>query len=121
MFREDVFSMKLKKEDILDGIKNNQKLIALIIFCLISVLMIVLSVCVVKISVVAVCLLVIVEAGIATLLHNAEVWIHGVFAIAEIIAGALLNNILLVVFCIVVYVATLFTLKFIYSGEKING
>ena len=33
----------------------------------------------------------------------------------------LLNNILLVVFCIVVYVATLFTLKFIYSGEKING
>ena len=80
-----------------------------------------LSVCVIKISIVAACLLVIIEVGIATLLHNAEIWIHGVFVIAEIIAGALLSNILLVVFCIVVYAATLFTLKYLYSGEKING
>ncbi len=101
--------------------KKKENIIALAVFCLVSILMIVLSVCFIKISVVAACLLVIIEVGIATLLHNAEIWIHGVFVIAEIIAGALLNNILLVVFCIVVYVATLFTLKYLYSGEKING
>lgn len=113
--------MKFNKEDILNWVKNNQKLVALVAYCLVAVLMIVLSVCIIKVSIVAVCLLIIIEAGIATLLHHAEIWIHGVFAIAEIIAGALLNNILLVVFCIVVYVATLFTLNFIYTGEKING
>lgn len=101
--------------------KKKENMIALAVFCLVSILMIVLSVCVIKISIVAVCLLVIIEVGIATLLHNAEIWIHGVFVIAEIIAGALLSNILLVVFCIVVYAATLFTLKYLYSGEKING
>ena len=101
--------------------KKKENMIALAVFCLVSILMIVLSVCVIKISIVAACLLVIIEVGIATLLHNAEIWIHGVFVIAEIIAGALLSNILLVVFCIVVYAATLFTLKYLYSGEKING
>lgn len=100
---------------------KNEKIVALAVFCLVSLIMIILSVCVLKVSIVAACLLVIIEAGIATLLHNAEIWIHGVFVIAEIIAGALLNNILLVVFCIVVYAATLFTLKYLYSGEKING
>ncbi len=101
--------------------KKKENMIALAVFCLVSILMIVLSVCAIKISIVAACLLVIIEVGIATLLHNAEIWIHGVFVIAEIIAGALLSNILLVVFCIVVYAATLFTLKYLYSGEKING
>ena len=62
--------------------KKKENMIALAVFCLVSILMIVLSVCVIKISVVAACLLVIIEVGIAALLHNAEIWIHGVFVIA---------------------------------------
>lgn len=97
--------------------KDNPSIIAIIGFGILALLMIVLSICVLKEPVVAVCVLIIIETAIAVMLHHAELWIHGVFVLAEIIAGILMGRAVLVIFCAVVYIAATIALKFIITGE----
>lgn len=97
----------------LDSIKQNQKLVSIIAFCASAILVILLSTLLLKQSAVAVCLLIIIQTGIAVLLHQAELWLHGVLIIAELIAGFILGKATLVILCAIIYVAATITLKYI--------
>ena len=97
--------------------QRDNALIALLAFCIVAVSVIVVNVTVMNLSVVPVCLLMILEVGIAVLLHHAELWIHGVLLLAEIIAGVALGRIVLVLLCILVYIAATFTLK-LFDSES---
>ena len=70
------------------------------------------------VPVVAMCMLVILETVLAVFLHHAELWLHGVVILAEVIAGILCSKILLVVLCAVVYVAATACLQVSDRGEK---
>ena len=95
----------------MDLIKKNKTIVSIAIFVVVAAISIVVMTVVLKQPVVPVCVLVLIEAAIAVMLHNAELWIHGVLLLAEIIAGVALGRIVLVLLCILVYIAATFTLK----------
>lgn len=101
----------------MDLIKKNKTIVSIAIFVVVAAISIVVMTVVLKQPVVPVCVLVLIEAAIAVMLHNAELWIHGVLLLAEIIAGVALGRIVLVILCILVYIAATFTLK-LFDSES---
>ena len=101
----------------MDLIKKNKTIVSIAIFVVVAAISIVVMTVVLKQPVVPVCVLVLIEAAIAVMLHNAELWIHGVLLLAEIIAGVALGRIVLVLLCIFAYVAATFTLK-LFDSES---
>lgn len=104
--------------DFLRQVKENRRLVTMIGFCVIALAMILIGILALKENVVPVCILIIIEAAIAVMLHKAELWVHGVLVLAEIIAGILTGNIGLIILCIVVYIAATYTLKTTVIGEN---
>ena len=102
----------------MDLIKKNKTIVSIAIFVVVAAISIVVMTVVLKQPVVPVCVLVLIEAAIAVMLHNAELWIHGVLLLAEIIAGVALGRIVLVLLCILVYIAATFTLKLFDSDSQ---
>jgi hypothetical protein len=86
-------------------------------FIALTAALIALGICVLKVPIVAMCVLVILEAAIAGLLHHAEVWVHGVLILAELIAGFAAGKAALVIMCAAVYAAALVMLREMDKGE----
>ena len=101
----------------MDLIKKNKTIVSIAIFVVVVAISIVVMTVVLKQPVVPVCVLVLIEATIAVMLHNAELWMHGVLLLAEIIAGVALGRIVLFLLCILVYIAATFTLK-LFDSES---
>ena len=101
--------------------QEKKTLAALPLFVLVAAIVIVIGVCVLKVPVVPLCVLVILEAGIAVMLHHAELWVHGVLIVVELIAGAACGRIVLALLCAVLYVAATTVLIVLDRGEKANG
>ena len=99
-------------------VQRDNALIALLAFCIIAVSVVVINVMVMELSVVSVCLLLIIEVGIAVLLHHAELWIHGVLLLAEVIAGIVMGKVVPVLLFAAVYVMATIALKYLNIGEK---
>lgn len=123
---EETKSTEEKKEKgkskILEWIKKNKALDALILFAIFELAVILVGILAMKEPVVPVCLIVIGAAGIAALMHNVELWIHGGVVLVELISGILISRIPLMVLCIVVYIVTIVTLKYYYmERNKKNG
>ena len=76
---------------------------------------------VVNVPVVPMCLLVIIEAVIAVMLHHAELWVHGLLILAELCAGVAGKKTVLIILCAVVYIAATFALQMLDKGETQNG
>ncbi len=102
----------------MDFIKTHKNMVSLAIFVIIAAISVVVMTVILKQSVIPVCVLVLIEAGIAVLLHNAEVWMHGLLILAEIIAGIATGRIVILLLCILVYIAAIFALKFM--NEEIS-
>lgn len=110
--------MKISKADCMKMIKENQTLIGIIGYAILTIVGILVGILALKESVVPVCIILLAQTGIAVLLHNVELWIHGIVLLAELIAGVLVGSVLLVVVAIVLYVAALAIMKFTFTGEK---
>ena len=65
------------------------------------------------IPVVPVCLIIVLEAGIAVCLHDVPIWLHGLVVLVQIIAGAICGKLVFMVLCALVYVVGILSLKFI--------
>lgn len=94
-------------------IEKNKTIISIAAFAIVAVAMLVVSVLVAECPVAAACVLLVIEVAIAALLHNVELWFHGVFVIVELIAGLITGKILLVALFLVVYLAATLALRFI--------
>ena len=66
-----------------------------------------------RIPVVPVCLIIVLEAGIAVCLHDVPIWLHGLVVLVQIIAGAICGKLVFMVLCALVYVVGILSLKFI--------
>ena len=107
---------EVEKVDVLkrfvDFIKANRMVSAIVAFCVVAVTMLVMAVFQLQEFVVSVCILIVIEAAMAALLHKVELWKHGVLLVAQIVVGVLVKNIPLVAICVVLYVAATATLSF---------
>ena len=101
-----------------ERVQRDNALIALLVFCIVAVSAILINIMVMELSVVSVCLLLIIEVGIAVLLHHAELWIHGVLLLAEVIAGIAMGKVVPVLLFAAVYVMATIALKYLNIGEK---
>lgn len=104
-------------QDMIKRLKDSRMVLPIALFALITVVMIVIGVAGLKVPAVAMCLLIILEAGLAVMLHHAELWLHGVLVLAEVIAGILAGKTVVVVLCAVIYVAATVFLQMLDKGE----
>lgn len=100
-----------QQTDIMAFLQENKTLAALCGFCVLAFVLILVGVCALRAPVVAMCVLVILEAGIAVMLHGTELWLHGTMVLAQIIAGIIVGRIGVVILCALVYAAATYALR----------
>ena len=94
-------------------LEENKQYLVMFAVIIAALAVILISILGIKIPVVAVCLIVLLEAGIAVCLNNEPIWLHGLVVVAELIAGALCSKLLFMVLCAAIYVVSILALKFL--------
>ena len=62
---------------------------------------------------VPVCLIVLLETGIACCLHDVPIWLHAIAVIVQIIAGVLTGATVFMVLCVVEYLVGILCLRYV--------
>lgn len=118
--KEKVMEIKNKvielAKKVWDWIKANSLVASIVAFSLVSLILILVAMLALQEFVVSVCVLIIIEAGMAALLHQAEIWKHGILLGLQLVAGIMMNRIPLIIICIIAYVAATFALQLM--GKK---
>lgn len=104
------------KDKLVAFVKENSLVTAVAGFSIVSLILILVAIFALQEFVVSVCVLIIIEAAMAALLHQAEIWKHGVLLGLQLVAGIIIGRIWLVVLCIIAYVAATFALQLM--GKK---
>lgn len=86
-------------------------------FSLISLILILVAMIALQEFVVSVCVLIIIEAAMAALLHQAEIWKHGILLALQVVAGVIIGRIPLIVICVIAYVAATLALQLMAKKE----
>jgi hypothetical protein len=108
-------------QDMTEKITKNKMVLAVAAFALVTLAMIVIGIMALKVPAVAMCVLIILEAGLAVMLHHAELWLHGVLVLAEVIVGIAIGKAVLIILCAVVYVAATVFLQMLDKREEADG
>ena len=112
--------MKEKLIDIKDKgiewLKANRAVAAMVAFGVVAFDLILVAMLALQEFVVSVCILIIIEVAMAALLHQAEIWKHGVLLGLQLVAGIIIGRIALVIICMIAYVAATFALQLM--GKK---
>lgn len=103
-----------------EWMKANRLVTGLAAFGLVSLILILIAIFALKEFVVSVCVLIIIEAAMATLFHQAEIWKHGILLGLQVLAGVIIGRIPLIVICILAYVAATFALQLIAKKEEVS-
>lgn len=87
----------------------------LILFCGIvaALLVILVSILTLQMPALPVCVIVLLEAGLAVCLHDVPIWLHGLVIIAQIAAGAFCGAAVFMALCAAIYAAGIFMLRLI--------
>lgn len=93
-------------------VTENKKMLILFGVITTVLLVIVSSIIGLGIPVVPVCVIVLVEAGIVTCLHDVPIWVHGLAIAVQLIAGVMTDNFIFMLLCCVMYLVGIFALKF---------
>ena len=99
-----------------EWMKTNPLITSVVGFSVVSLVLILVAMPALQEFVVSVCVLIIIEAGMAALLHQAEIWKHGILLGLQLVAGIMMNRIPLIIICIIAYVAATFALQLM--GKK---
>ena len=90
------------------------------IFTVVSLILILVAMLALQEFVVSICVLIIIEAAMAALLHQAEIWKHGILLGLQIVAGIIIKRIPLIVICVIAYVAATFALQLMGKKEEVS-
>lgn len=96
--------------------KTNRLVTSVVGFSIVSLILILVAMLALQEFVVSVCVLIIIEAAMAALLHQAEIWKHGIVLVLQIVAGVIIQRIPLIIICVIAYVAA--TLALQLMGKK---
>ena len=102
---------------VVEYFKTNMMATAALGFAVVSLVLILVAIFALKEYVISVCVLIILEAGMAALLHKVELWKHGVMLGAQFVAALIIKRIPLVIVCIIAYVAATVALQFMTKKE----
>lgn len=101
-------------------LKTNSLVTAVAIFTVVSLILILVAIFALQEFVVSVCVLIIIEAAMAALLHQAEIWKHGVLLGLQIVVALLLNRLPIMIICVIAYVAATFALQLMAKKEEVS-
>lgn len=110
--------MKDKLIQLKDTIMKRPILVASVGFALVSLVLILVAIFALNEFVVSVCVLIILEALMAALLHKAELWKHGILVLAQFIVGIVLERIPLVILMIIAYVVATLALQLMSKSKE---
>ena len=99
-----------------EWMKTNPLITSVVGFSVVSLVLILVAMLALQEFVVSVCVLIIIEAAMAALLHQAEIWKHGILLGVQLLAGIIIKRIPLIIICIIAYVAATFALQLM--GKK---
>jgi hypothetical protein len=101
-----------------DFFKKNITLDILVVFAIFVLALILVGALGMKEPVVPVCLALILEVGIAVMLHNAELWVHAAAVVVQLVAGILIARAGMMILCIVLYVLAIAALQLLEKNGK---
>lgn len=101
-----------------EWVKKHQFFVSIGSFCVVTLILILVATVGWMEAVVPVCILFILEALMALLLHRAELWIHAVLLVAQVVMGIVIDRLPLDLLCVLVYLAATATLHFAFPNGK---
>lgn len=104
--------------ELLKNFKDNAFLVSLVAFVVVMLALILVAIFGLREFVVSVCVIAIIETMMAVLLHKAELWKHAVLVVAQIIAGVIIGRIPLIIICVLMYLAAMFALHFMFKNTN---
>ena len=107
-----------KVKEMIQKVLKNKLVLAIAFFVVVAIVELVVGICVLKESIVPLCILFVLEVAIAVLLHNIELWMHGVVLVAEIIIGLIVGKIAIVLLCALIYIVALVSLRLMEKGKE---
>ena len=122
--KEKLISVKDKVIDyakkVWDTMKTNSLVTASVGFAVVSLILILVAMFALQEFVVSICVLIILEAGMAAMLHHAEIWKHGILLALQVVAGIIIGRIPLIVICVIAYVVATLALQFMAKKEEVS-
>lgn len=122
--KEKLMSIKDKvvevAKKILELLKTNRLVTSVVGFSIVSLILILIAMIALQEFVVSVCVLIIIEAAMAALLHQAEIWKHGIVLALQIVAGVIIQRIPLIIICVIAYVAATLALQLMGKKEEVS-
>lgn len=94
------------------GETENRQMLVLFGVIVAALLEILISILGLGIPAVPVCVLVLLEAGMALCLRDVPIWLHGLAVLAQILAGALAGKLIFIVLCAAMYLVFILSLRF---------
>lgn len=101
------------------AIFRNKSVIFLAAFVAVALLLILISYFVLHIPIVAVCTMVILEALLCSCLSKIPIWVHGLVAIGQIVAGVMAGKVIFMALMALVYVGSLVLLH-LWGREEVR-
>ncbi|MBR1390275.1 MAG: hypothetical protein IJ567_02300 [Lachnospiraceae bacterium] len=89
-------------------------------YILCAVVTVVLGIAVFHIPVLTAVLVLFIEAGMATCLHNLPVWLHGIVLVAELILGIAVSQTIFLVLLMLCYVFAILSLKYLSEEDALK-
>lgn len=96
---------------------KNKSFLSVTAFCVLTFALIMAGVFALHTPVVPMCALAMLEAGIAVMLHRAELWLHGVLILAQLLIAAFAGRLLTAVLCAAVYALATMALQVLGKDE----
>ncbi len=100
--------------------KTNMVATAILMFGIVAFVLILVAMLALNEFVVPVCVLILLEAGMAALLHKAELWKHGVLLALQFVAAIIIGRIPIVIVCMLAYVAATFALQLMARDQSVK-
>jgi len=113
--KEKLMKVKDKIVDIAKKVyhvlKTHYLVTTVITYAIIALILILVAIFALKEFVISVCVLIIIEAAMAALLHKAQIWKHGILLVAQIVAAIIIKRIPLMIILVLAYVAATVALQ----------
>lgn len=122
--KEKLMNIKDKVVEIVKKVwelmKTHRLVTAVVGFSVVSLILILVAMFALQEFVVSICVLIIIEAAMAALLHQAEIWKHGILLALQVVAGVVIGRIPLIVICVIAYVAATLALQLMVKKEEVS-
>ena len=97
--------------DIKALLKENKQQLTLFGVVIAALFVILMGIFVWKLPVVAICVLLLIEAGMSVCMQDVPIWLHGIVAIAQVVVGIIFGITICLLLCALFYVVGILALN----------